>query len=328
MTDKKDLTEDLNKFKGKNIVVVGDIIVDRYIFGGVKRISPEAPVPVVDIMREEFMPGGAGNVINNIISLGGKAYASGVIGKDSHGRDIVKMLKDEGADTSGIIKDGSRPTSVKTRIIADRQQVVRTDIESKVKISKEITRKILKQLKHILKKADGIIISDYGKGIINRPLIEGIIRLAEEYSLPVVVDPQVGHFLDYSGVTSLTPNEKEVSEALNMRVDDDKSVEKAGFILLQKLNSAAVLITRGSKGMTLFKKGEKSRYIPTAAKDVFDVTGAGDTVTGIYMMGIVSGLGHYRAAQLANYGAAKVISRIGTVAVTVDDIRKEIEQTA
>lgn len=326
MNGKKELAEVLTKFKGRKILVIGDFIVDRYIFGDVKRISPEAPVPVVNIAREEFMPGGAGNVINNIISLGGRAYASGAAGSDIHGRDLIRMLKDEGADISGIIKDSARPTSVKTRIIAGRQQVVRTDLESRDKISDKITQKILSNLKSVSKEIDGIIVSDYGKGIINRSLIKGILENASEHSLPVIVDPQVGHFMDYMGVTSLTPNEKEVSAALNRTVFDDESVEKAGRLLLDKLKSEALLITRGSEGMALFKKGKKTRYIPTAAKEVFDVTGAGDTVTAVYAMGIVSGLGHLCSARLANYAAARVISKVGTVVVTVEDIRQEIEQ--
>ncbi len=314
----------LEIFKDKKILVVGDIILDKFVRGKVTRISPEAPVPVVDVHDEQYMPGGAGNVVSNILELGANVSIGGVIGDDFFGDQLTGIFKEMGADISGIIVDKKRPTSLKTRIIAEHQQVVRTDLESKAEIEADIADGIIKWIGSIIENIDGVVISDYGKGLITTNLIELIIKSARIKDIPVVVDPQVGHFFEYKGVTSITPNQKEAGEALKMVISDEESLAEVGKRLLKELGSESILITRGEKGMALFLKDGRIMNIPTLAREVYDVSGAGDTVVSIFTLGLTAGLDLYDSAVLSNYAAAVVVSKLGTATATIEEIKREI----
>jgi len=309
----------VKKIKNKNIAVIGDIIVDHYIWGDVERISPEAPVPVVFVKKEEYKPGGASNTCNNIISLSGKTTLFGTIGNDEIGKRAILKFKNINIDTSSIIIDSSRPTTLKTRIIARKQQVVRVDKEKTEKLKKEISDKILNNLEEKINEFDGIIISDYGKGVVNRYLLSKLIPFVVKKKKIITVDPKTEHFFYYKNVTSLTPNHFEASSAIHLRCETDKEVETAGKKIMKKLNSTSLLITRGEKGMTLFTR-DKIYHIPTVAKEVFDVTGAGDTVIATLTMALSSGIDFLNSSKIANVAAGIVIGKIGAATTTIQEI--------
>ncbi len=325
--DKKSLLGRLERFKSANILVVGDIILDQFIWGKVSRISPEAPVPVVDINHESIMLGGAANVLNNIVSLGGRAGICGAVGDDEMGRRIVHELRLKKIDTDGIIVDNCRPTTVKTRVIAHNQQVVRFDRESKGDIacaSEDIILDYLKTHNHTF---SGIIISDYAKGVVTKKLVSGIVKMAGEKKIPVAVDPKVGHFDYYKKVTVVTPNNLEASQAAGFEITDEVSIAAAGKKLIERLKSEAVLITRGEQGMSLFLNGGKPVHIPTVAKEVYDVTGAGDTVIAVLMLALSAGADMREAAVIANHAAGIVVGEVGTATVKLEQLRKTIRQS-
>ena len=328
MTDIRKLIRASSKFKDKNILVVGDLILDKFVTGRVRRISPEAPVPVVEITSEIFMPGGAGNVACNITKLGAGVSLVSAVGNDLYGRELLKQLGKVGSVVDGVIVDRARPTSVKTRIIAEHQQVVRTDMESKDEISSRLTSRLIKNAVRSVHNADGIVISDYGKGLITSGLIGALLSEAAKKGIPVVVDPQVGHFFEYRDVTSLTPNINEASSALNTEIYDLESLLAAGRELIDKLGSRTLLITRGEEGMSLFYNDGRVEHIPTMAREVFDVTGAGDTVSSVFTLSLASGLDFLDAAVLSNYAAAVVVGKLGTATVTRREIIEEMEKRA
>ncbi len=299
-------------------------MLDKFIKGSVSRISPEAPVPVVKIHSENNVPGGAGNVALNLASLGSGVFVASVIGDDYYGGRLKGRLREAGCNTDCILKDAKRPTIVKTRIIAEHQQVVRTDLETDGEISEELSDKICDSISAFFNDIDGVIISDYGKGFVTEKIIKKILKLASRRDIPVVVDPQVGHFFEYKGVTAVTPNKKEVQEALKTVINTREQLNDAGEKLLKKLGCRAVVITRGEEGMSVFEKGKAPCHIKTAAREVYDVTGAGDTVAGVFTLGIVAGLSMPDAARLANYAAAVAVSKLGTAQVTVSEIEKEM----
>ena len=324
--DKKALLGRLEKFKSAHILVVGDIILDQFIWGKVSRISPEAPVPVVDINHESIMLGGAANVLNNIVSLGGRAGICGAVGDDEMGHRIIHELRLKKINTDGIIVDNCRPTTVKTRVIAHNQQVVRFDRESKGDIacaSEDIILDYLKTHNHTF---TGIIISDYAKGAVTKKLVSGIVKMARERNIPVAVDPKVGHFDYYKKVTVVTPNNLEASQAAGFEITDDASLAAAGKKLIERLKSDAVLITRGEQGMSLFRNGGKPAHIPTVAKEVYDVTGAGDTVIAVLMLALSVGADMHEAAVIANHAAGIVVGEVGTATVKLEHLKKAIKQ--
>ncbi len=314
----------LNKFKEYRILVAGDLMLDKFIKGSVSRISPEAPVPVIKIDSEKNVPGGAGNVALNLASLGSCVYIASVTGDDYYGRKLQERLRESGCNTDSILKDPGRPTIVKTRIIAEHQQVVRTDLETEGEISGEVSDKIIESISSYFNEIDGVIISDYGKGFVTEKFIKKILKLASRRDIPVVVDPQVGHFFEYKGVTAVTPNTKEAREALKTEIKNKEQLISAGEKLLKKLACRTVIITRGEEGMSVFEKGKSPCHIKTAAREVYDVTGAGDTVAGVFTLGIVAGLSMSDAARLANCAAAVVVSKLGTAQVTIEEIEKEM----
>ncbi len=328
----------IKQFKKKRILVIGDVILDQHIQGVVSRISPEAPVPVV-LQKQDptFSPGGAANVANNLRVLGAKVLLVGRVGKDQEGKILQTCLKESGLSTLGVFVDRFSPTIVKTRIIAQHQQVLRLDRE-KVAPSedKKFYPKVLSFLKRNIHRFDAVIISDYGKGMITRNLVEESCALALENNKILTVDPKVEHFAYYSGVTAITPNRSEAENAIRNikithngkrklaltsdRLETIADVEKAGKQLLRFMNLSSLLITLGEYGLMLFEKGKKPVRIPTKAQDVFDVTGAGDTVISVFTLGLTTGATMFQAADLANYAAGIVVGKMGAVSVTPKEL--------
>ncbi len=325
ISERKRLHAIIEHFPKARILVVGDIVLDHYIWGKVSRISPEAPVPVVNVSRENLLLGGSANVVHNIHALGGSVGICGVIGSDDAGKQLIRMLQKQGIDSDGIIADASRPTTIKTRIIAHSQQVVRFDRESKERIEPGLHRRLFDMVKQkVAAGLDAIVISDYSKGVITRELVRDIVKLAKRHKLVVSVDPKVNHFGMYSGVTILTPNINEASLGSKIDIDDEQSLLQAGALLLRNLKCRAVLITRGEQGMSLFEHSNKVTHIPTVARAVYDVTGAGDTVISALTLAMAVGASLVDAARIANNAAGIVVGVVGTATVRPDELKKMI----
>jgi D-beta-D-heptose 7-phosphate kinase/D-beta-D-heptose 1-phosphate adenosyltransferase len=314
-----------NRFKDIGILVIGDLMVDRYVWGKVKRISPEAPVPVVEVLNENILPGGAANVANNLISLGGKVFMSGVIGDDNMGKRLIHELDRKGINIDGIIVSNDRPTTIKTRIIAHNQQVVRFDKEVSSELNRPILASILSYVRRCLPEIKGIIISDYCKGVITKTLIRKLLEMIDLKRF-IAVDPKVGHFDYYKGVSLITPNVMEASSGSGINITDEKTLVSAGKRLIEKLQCKAILITRGEEGMTLLEKNGKVTHIPTFAKEVYDVTGAGDTVIATLTLTHCAGASLRDAAIYANHAAGIVVGEVGTAVISrnklISNIRK------
>jgi len=322
-----DLLKLVDLFKKQSVLVVGDAMVDKFIWGKVSRISPEAPVPVVEVTKETATLGGAGNVASNITALGGKAYIVSVAGKDLTADSMESMFADKGINTEYLVYDNNRPTIVKTRIIASNQQVVRVDKEIKGSFLHSTAEKIMKNIEAVMPKVNGVIISDYGKGVVTEKVLKKIISLAKKYKIPVTVDPKIEHFKKYKGVTTITPNTKEAVEGMNAKnISTDADIEALGKKILKLLNSESVLITRSEKGMTLFEKGGKITNIPTRAKEVFDVTGAGDTVISAMTMALAAKADLFSAAEVANFAAGIVVGKVGTATASPEEIKQAISE--
>jgi D-beta-D-heptose 7-phosphate kinase/D-beta-D-heptose 1-phosphate adenosyltransferase len=311
-----------NNFNNKKILVIGDIILDRYIFGKVSRISPEAPVPVVEVYEESYRLGGAANVANNIIALGGNAWISGIIGKGFVGRIVRDLLSEKGIGQDYIFED-SRRTTVKTRIIGGNQQIVRFDIEDRRRLEGKTKELFISIIKDALKNFDAIIVSDYKKGVISEELFRILVDHKNKNSIFVAVDPKVGHFRFYKQVSLITPNIAEASHGAEIEIKDEKTLVKAGHNLLRKLSCDSVLITRGEDGMSLFERKDSEitvTHLHTIAKEVFDVTGAGDTVIATITLSHISGASLVESAKIANVAAGIVVGKIGTATASQDEI--------
>lgn len=316
----------VSNFRDKNILVIGDLILDEFIWGKVSRISPEAPVPVVWVKDESFMPGGASNVANNINSLGGKAHLVGVVGSDERAGILKGELEHKGVNIDGVISDPRRPTILKTRVIAHQQQVVRIDKEKTDPLRDGTVTKITNHIADVINDMDGIIIEDYGKGLITPKLLSKIIPLAKKKKKIIAVDPKEEHLSYYKGVTLLTPNNNEASRAVGFDVKDKASLKKAGTELLKKLKTKILLITLGEDGMIVFEEGKSSKKIDTIAQEVFDVSGAGDTVVSSYTLSLVSGANSIQAAHIANCAAGIVVGKVGIAVVNQDEVIKRIKE--
>ncbi len=314
----------IDGFRKARILVIGDLIMDHFIWGRVRRISPEAPVPVVEVTSESILLGGGANVVHNIHSLGGRCLVTGVVGRDEDGKRLVRMLKEKGIPPDGIVMDGKRPTTIKTRIIAHNQQVVRFDRENKDKIESVITDRVAGYIKKVIKDVDLVVISDYAKGLITDSLVDGVRTLAGRYCKQVAVDPKVEHFEYYRGVSIVTPNNLEASLAAGVEIVDEASLHRAGEILFNRLNCDALLITRGEHGMTLFE-GKERTHIPTVAREVYDVSGAGDTVIGVVALALASGANFKEASVLANFAAGVVVGKIGTATLTPQELIQAVK---
>ena len=303
------------------IAVVGDLMLDRYTFGSVSRISPEAPVPVLEIENEQARLGGAANVGHNILGLGATPLMLGVVGDDPSGFTLKGIFTDLGFPLEGIVTDKARPTTVKTRIIAGSQQMLRIDHEMKRDISRETEDKLLGILEENIASLDGIIIEDYNKGVVTRSAIHRAIEMGRKNGVPVLVDPKMQNFFEYQGATVFKPNRKEVEDALGIRIESDEEIIAAGMLLLERLNAENVLLTLGEKGMMFFERvandgthNEPSK-IPTMARQVADVSGAGDTVIATLAVCLSCGMSVRESAVIANRAAGLVIEELGIVPI-------------
>lgn len=309
------LQEIFDGLTGKRIAVVGDLMVDRYYWGSVARISPEAPVPVVEVESESTRLGGAANVANNIASLGGIPLLVGVIGNDAGGQILKTLLHDNGFPTDGVIVDDKRLTTVKTRVIAHHQHVVRIDQEVKEDIGESVQQKIVDTLRKTIDTVDAVILEDYNKGVIVKSLIPELVSLARSRNKTITVDPKFNNFFEYKRVTVFKPNRKETEEALGCRLTDQDSIEQAGKKLIEQLEADNVLLTLGERGMSLFERIGKVVHVPTRARHVADVSGAGDTVIATLTMALAAGANIREASMLANFAGGVVCGEVGIVPI-------------
>ncbi|MCI0707756.1 MAG: D-glycero-beta-D-manno-heptose-7-phosphate kinase [Ignavibacteriae bacterium] len=293
-------------------------MLDRYYWGSVSRISPEAPVPVVEVASESTRLGGAANVANNISTLGGVPVLIGVVGNDSGGKELRSLLKKSGFPDDGIVEDVSRPTTMKTRVIAHHQHVVRIDQEVKDDIGEGLQSRVLDVLRKAIGSLDGIIIEDYNKGVVVKQLITEVIALARAKGKVVTADPKFHNFFEYKNVTVFKPNRKETEETLGSRLGDKASVERAGKKLIEKLSAENVLLTLGEEGMSLFERGGAVMHVPTRARNVADVSGAGDTVISTLTMALAAGASVQEASALANFAGGVVCGEVGIVPIERD----------
>ena len=316
----------LQNFSGKRILVIGDLMWDEYIRGECTRVSPEAPVQVVLSKHEERMPGGATNVLKNLTDLRISAGIMGVVGADNNGHDMIKTLKGWNLNMVQIWESPDRPTTIKTRILARNQQLLRLDREYAKAIPLSIEKKILQVLEQCILDYAAIILSDYDKGVFTEGVIKGIISIARKNNVFVAVDPQIRHFRHYINADIMTPNEKEASEGVGLPFPENEAdVETIGKAIKEKLGLRHLLITRSEKGMALFEGQEKPFYVPTFAREVYDVTGAGDTVIAVFTAAIVAGATPLQAALLSNLAGGIVVGKLGTATVTRKELRESLK---
>ncbi|MCX7877596.1 MAG: D-glycero-beta-D-manno-heptose-7-phosphate kinase [Ignavibacteria bacterium] len=315
---RKRLKELLDESSRSRIAVIGDVMLDKYVYGEINRISPEAPVPVVEVKRTEYKLGGAANVANNIKALGAEPVLIGVIGTDYDSHNYLSVMKSLKLSTSGIINDKSRPTTAKTRVIVHSQHVLRIDDEVKTEISKTTEKKILSYLKKNIGGFSSLILQDYNKGVLSKSLISKILELSRKEKKPVYVDPKFDNFFEYKNVTVFKPNRKETGDVLGIKIDGDRSAESAGKLLMSKLKCKYLVLTRGEKGMMLFRKNGSSvnvKTIPTRARHVADVSGAGDTVISTIAVMLAGGAGIEEAVEIANKAAGIVCEEVGIIPI-------------
>lgn len=322
------LKEIIRAFRGRRVLIVGDVMLDEYIWGAVRRISPEAPVPIVEAERRTYAPGGAANVACNIASLGGQAFLCGVTGDDSSGAQLRRELRLRSVDVGGLIQDSKRPTTSKTRVVAHNQQVVRVDSESRDCLGPEIEKELLQHVASKIKQTDVCILSDYGKGVVSPGVARHVIDLARQTDQPVLVDPKGTNYAKYRGAAVVTPNVQEAEHAVNRRATDEAELFETAQELLDVLGGSALLVTRGAQGMSLFVKGCDVFSIPASRRQVFDVTGAGDTAISTLALALAAGSTLEQGARLANYAAGMVVGKLGTASLTLDELSSGIEDAA
>jgi len=322
----KDINTLIREIQRPRILVLGDLMLDEFIWGNVHRISPEAPVPVVKVSSESSFPGGAANVARNIAEFGGEVVIGGMIGEDKQGEQLLSLLQDSGITTDAVLTVPGFNTIVKTRVIAKHQQIVRVDRERKRKVDQQEIDKLMHKINSIIQDIDAIIIEDYGKGFITQPLVDNVINLAEQNMKIVAIDPNPNNPLDWAGSTIVKPNRREAFASIGLPFDENEhDLVDIGKVLLEKWRIHSLLITLGEEGMMLFDPPDDPYHIPTRAKEVFDVSGAGDTVIAFYTMAIAAGLRGIEAAELANHAAGVVVGKIGTATVTADELVKSFE---
>jgi D-glycero-beta-D-manno-heptose-7-phosphate kinase len=312
----------LGRFSRSRVLVLGDVMVDEYVWGTVSRISPEAPVPVVAVRSESVRVGGAANVAANIAALGGDARIVGVVGNDAPAERLTHELEVAGVKADGLIVDGTRPTTIKSRVVAGSQHIVRFDRESDAPLDRSTRARVLQQVRDELPQADALLISDYAKGVVNPGLVREVLALASRLRKIVAADPKVQHLPLFRGVTVVAPNHHEAAAAARILVRAESDFLRVGRLLLRRLKARAVLITRGERGMSLFEAGKPVAHIPTFAREVYDVTGAGDTVMAALSLALAAGARMQEAAVLANYAAGVVVGKRGTATVS----RSELER--
>jgi D-beta-D-heptose 7-phosphate kinase/D-beta-D-heptose 1-phosphate adenosyltransferase len=319
------LKEAIRKFDSSRLLVAGDIMLDQFVWGDVSRISPEAPVPVVEVQEETMLLGGAANVANNLRALGSPVSLGGVVGKDAMGQNLRELAASMGIDVTSVV-DGIRPTTIKTRIIARGQQVVRVDRENNNSLNHSSIKALTKSFEILAPGIDGIIVSDYAKGVVSDIFMAELKKISDKRGIPLLVDPKPAHSHLYYGVTLLTPNRQEAEVMAGLEINDAKSLGQAAQKIQEKMGAKAVLITLGSQGMALWQKENGLFTVPTMAREVFDVTGAGDTVIATMALGIVNGLSFIEAAYLANIAAGIVVGKIGTATVAPEEIMEILEK--
>jgi D-beta-D-heptose 7-phosphate kinase/D-beta-D-heptose 1-phosphate adenosyltransferase len=311
--------EILRNLRDRFVLVLGDVMLDEFVWGDVTRISPEAPVPVVDVRRESMHLGGAANVLANLVALGARGSVVGVVGNDAAGARLQNGLRERGAEEGCLIVDESRPSTTKTRIIAHSQLVVRTDRESRAAVTTKIEDKIVSCLKDALKHADAFVVSDYDKGVVTPRILREILPLAYEH-VPVLIDPKLRNFNSYRPATLVTPNHLEALRMSDSEDHSDDGSHQAAKVIREKLGCDAVLITRGDRGMMLLEGSGQPVYVETAAREVYDVTGAGDTVIAALASALATGATMVEAASFANHAAGIVVGKVGTATATADEL--------
>ena len=322
MLAKKRAAEIVAQIRSQTIVVLGDVLLDEFVWGDVTRISPEAPVPVVDIRHESVRLGGAANVLANLVALGARAQVIGVVGDDRAGERLRAELAEAGAldPAASLVVDGGRPTTIKTRIIAHNQLVVRADRERRTPIEGDTETRIVEVLRAAVREADAFVVSDYDKGAVTPRVLEEILPLAFELKMPVLIDPKIRNFASYRPATLVTPNHHEALRLTNSEDDTDAGMAAAARLIRERLGCQSVLITRGEQGMMLLAADGTPVYVPTAAREIYDVTGAGDTVIATLAAALASGASLVEAAMLANYTAGIVVGKLGTATASADEL--------
>ena len=313
----------LKEFSKKRILVVGDLMLDKYIFGGADRISQEAPVPIIDVSDEKYVLGGAANTANNIVTLSGKAFLLGVLGQDA-AKDIFMKCADENhIDVGGVVFSSNRPTTQKIRVIGQKQQIVRIDYESREPIEHGISKKLVLNAVGI-NNPDAVIVSDYAKGVLTQQLASELVSYCNKKNIPLIADPKPRHKNYFKGAYLIKTNRKEAEEMTGIHLDNPEDLQRAGNKLIELFQSN-VIITLGAKGMAIFEKGKSIIQIPTLAKEVFDVSGAGDTAVAALAFSIASGAALYDAAIISNHCAGVKVTKIGTAPVMLDELRQSLK---
>lgn len=323
----------VDRFADLQISVVGDVILDHYIWGEVNRISPEAPVVVVNVSKEEHSLGGAANVAKNIVSLGANASVIGAIGCDQYGRQVVELLSGAGIETSSLIEVDDRSTTVKSRVLARSQQIVRVDRESDEPLTVQAQTKLASAIGKEIKSSNGVVVSDYAKGVVTQTTYEPLATAFNSGAFshsnkPLVVDPKNANFGLYNGATVVKPNRIEAEAASGIRIKTKEHAISAARELLLKWRAESILVTLGELGMVSVSSSPNSEpvSVPTRAKEVYDVSGAGDTVTAVYCLSLAAGATAYQAAELSNIAAGVVVAEIGAVAINEQQLRRAIMQ--
>jgi D-beta-D-heptose 7-phosphate kinase/D-beta-D-heptose 1-phosphate adenosyltransferase len=313
----------LSRFERTRVLVAGDLMLDEYIWGTVQRVSPEAPVPVVEVERRTFVPGGAANTAANVGGLGGRAVLLSVVGRDEAGAALCGALRADGVETEAVLPVEGRPTTTKTRVIAHSQQVVRFDRETREPLPRDVEDRLLARVDDLLTTVQSCVLSDYAKGLASPRFVAELIRKCRREGKPIVVDPKGTDYGKYRGATVLKPNQHEAGKALNRELRDEEGVREAGRRLLEMVGGGAVLITRGAHGMSLFEPGREAVHIPAQAHEVFDVTGAGDTVAGTLATALAAGASLEQATRLASCAAGVVVGKVGTAAIQFGELVKQ-----
>ncbi|MFC1454914.1 bifunctional heptose 7-phosphate kinase/heptose 1-phosphate adenyltransferase [Candidatus Undinarchaeota archaeon] len=319
-----DFLEVIAKFKTKKIIIIGDLMLDKFIWGDVNRVSPEFPVPIVDVCKETYALGGACNVSSNIRNLGSSVFLAGVTGDDADGAKLLELLKDNGIATDGVFKDPSRPTTKKARVYADERQIARIDFEKTSFIPNDVEKKIIDYVKAKMVMCDAVIFSDYAKGAVTKDIIATVMEIAKKQGMQVFVDSKSDLLFSYKGIECMAPNKKEASEVLEMEIKTKKDLHTAGKMLLEKLNAASILITLGEDGMVLFQEGKVPFAIPAILEHAVDITGAGDTVMAAFSLSRVSGANLRDSAVISNIAASIAVSESGIHPINITELREAI----
>jgi rfaE bifunctional protein kinase chain/domain len=325
---KKRLKHILSGFEEAHIMVLGDLMLDHFVWGRVDRISPEAPVPVVRVTEETQRLGGAANVAHNIRALGAMPVLVGLVGEDPHGEILLEAIRGQDIPIGGIVADPDRRTTVKTRVVAHSQQVVRADWEDDVEVSDAVFEKLIDRVGDQMEQVQAMIISDYGKGVVTARMLRRILELARERGVFVAVDPKESHFDLYRGVSLITPNQREAGRSYGRAITDEVSLEEVGRGMMDRLKLGALLITRGERGMSLFESDGTLTHFDTVARTVYDVTGAGDTVIASFVTARTAGASLREAALISNHAAGIAVGGVGTTAVSFQELSQDLYRAA